>query len=59
MSTASTAVVLKSNPFTVQFSRGNSHKHVVEFPRELTSQELRNEMKTVFFDNNGKPVEKV
>jgi hypothetical protein len=59
MSTASTAIVLSTNPFKVQFSRGRSDKHVVIYPRELTNVELKNEMKTVFFDEHGKPVEKV
>lgn len=56
MSRASTAIVIKSNPFTVQFSRGKSDKHVVTFPRELTTKELNNEMKTVYFDEKGKPI---
>ena len=56
MSRASTAIVLSTNPFKVQFSRGKSDKHVVTFPRELTTKELNTEMKTVYFDEHGKPI---
>jgi hypothetical protein len=56
MSRASTAIVLSTVPFKVQFSRGKSDKHVVEYPRELTTKELNTEMKTVYFDEHGKPI---